>query len=99
MSMKTEPVTSTENLIRDFGFALSIIFRGVSANMHSLSLILRAVFRNILHHLFYEHGNFSDQNGNQEQPQLPYHCRLVQGEHADGFAVRLKFTPYSYGRI
>ena len=43
MSMKTEPVTSTEKLICDFGFALSIIFRGVSASMHSLSLILRAV--------------------------------------------------------
>ena len=97
MSIKTEPVTSTENLAGDFGFALSIIFRGGSANMHSSPVILRAAFQNILHHLFYDHSKFSDQSGNQEQS--PYHCRSVQGQRAYRFAARLKFTPFSYGRI
>jgi hypothetical protein len=97
--MKTEPVTSTENLACDFGFALSIIFPDGLANMHSSSVILRAAFQNILHHLFYDPGKFSDQNGNQKQPQSPYHCRSVQGQHAYRFAARLKFTPFSYGRI
>jgi hypothetical protein len=99
MSMKIEPVTSTENFACVFGFALSIIFRGGSANMHSSPVILRAAFQNILHHLFHDHGKFSDQNWNQEQPQSPYHCRLVQGQRAYRFAACLKFTPFSYGRI
>ena len=99
VGMKIEPVISFENLACDFGFGLLTVFPDGSANTHSSAAILRAVFQNILHHLFHDQGKISDHNGNQEQPQSPYHRRLVQGQRADRFAARLKLTTFSYGRI